>query len=112
VPLNLNVNDIDPYETSLGRESRFGTMSSEIDLRPNPFDKGGLNNPEFQVNSAERRSKFDASKFTWWNIPSWASILRFIVIDITFRNRIKNNGGCISILVDMSHWRRRIRTNL
>jgi hypothetical protein len=65
VPLNLNVNDIDPYETSLGRESRFGTMSSEIDLRPNPFDKGGLNNPEFQVNSAERRSKFDASKFTY-----------------------------------------------
>jgi hypothetical protein len=36
-------------------------MSSEIDLRPNPFDKGGLNNPEFQVNSAERRSKFELS---------------------------------------------------
>lgn len=65
VPLNLNVNDIDPYETSLGRESRFGTMSSEIDLRSKPFDKGGLNSPEFQVNSAERRSKFDASKFTY-----------------------------------------------
>lgn len=65
VPLTLNVNDIDPYETSLGRESRFGTMSSEIDLRPKPFEKGVINGTEFQVNSAERRSKFDASKFSY-----------------------------------------------
>ncbi|XP_076111914.1 uncharacterized protein LOC143080114 isoform X2 [Mytilus galloprovincialis] len=70
VPLSLNVNDIDPYETSLGRESRYGTMSSEIDLRPNAFDKGNLNDSDLQVNSAERRSKFDASKFTYKGVKT------------------------------------------
>lgn len=70
VPLNLNVNDIDPYETSLGRESRFGTMSSEIDLRPRIFDKGHVDDSDIQVNSAERRSKFDSSKFSYKNVKT------------------------------------------